>query len=560
MKVDVPRIQRLDDFPAAQGPEILDDENTLPNGVRLRRSHFWRRVWAGQIECGETAAITFTRKIGITESVLNEVSAGLDIPLGTLKVTLGTKVSISVASTAESTTEIKKSLTSPDCQVIRYAEWQLVDRAILTALKRRWFGLLKPTQIRCVLDNPLDEFEPDRFFYPSPHCCRDDFNKKLKDGYDQLRSVSFPDVTILAMSRVEKDGSLSVAGISGRWLPGQSIPASKFAALFAAIGEPVPREGGRIGLKDCGPARQVLDLSRDFRQLLKEINGCPSIAEMVAQIERNASEGGVDPALDHGNSDQCSRCQAAFAFLRFLTPHARREWAGSDPVVLSLMSPLANDDDAKADALNRRQLSQSRMRVRLLEHHGEVILNLTAWDSALAGKKVEVALLGDRLHETSFPLKSETGGMLTGESNLKVSAEKWSAPGECRIVLIRFVKPSPFLQLIRRAGTIFRRRGQAEVAEENAVPAVAVGETEVLSVGSLMGGIIRSVEGPTLTIEAAVEGGLHVGQNLHVYRDGVFLGVAVVSRTVPGGALGEFQPAGETLPDPGDIAMVPAPE
>jgi hypothetical protein len=86
-------------------------------------------------------------------------------------------------------------------------------------------------------------------------------------------------------------------------------------------------------------------------------------------------------------------------------------------------------------------------------------------------------------------------------------------------------------------------------------PVCALSGDEVQEYGPAVLGLVRLVIDSTLLVGLSPSAEIHPGDNLHVMRDGLFLGVAVVVEIDEDVAKCEFQADGPARPVAGDLIM-----
>ena len=258
-------IQRIT-LPSAQHPTstsepLNDGQETDVDGTLVTRSHYWRRIFATDIRCGDSADVKISAKVGLSETVLNEIANSLEITLGFLKNTLLPKFSESETTTEERAIEFTRKLSTRECRGLTFAEWQKTERITLRRPKR-FLGIRRPGVQEQVINNRAEEFCPDYYDYPEAKCCDTDVKDKIKEGFTQLYNITFGGQTSLVLARALPDKKIELAAVPGVFSPGQALRLEDFLEYFHHIGIRPEVTTGNLSHR-LGPANALLP-SRDY--------------------------------------------------------------------------------------------------------------------------------------------------------------------------------------------------------------------------------------------------------------------------------------------------------
>ena len=232
---EIPRIVLpSEQNPASATKPFLDGEETEIDGTLVTRSHYWRRIFATDIRCGDSTEVKISAKAGLSETVLKEIASSLEITVGVLKSTLSPKVSQTETSTEERAIEFTRKLAPRECRGLTFAEWQKTERISLRRTKR-FLGLSFGTHER-VINNRTEEFCPDYYDYPATQCCDDDIKKKIDEGFTKIVTIIFGGHTSVALAKSLPGNKIQLSGVPGSFTPGQRLQLDQFLKYFRTIG------------------------------------------------------------------------------------------------------------------------------------------------------------------------------------------------------------------------------------------------------------------------------------------------------------------------------------
>ena len=407
-----PRISAPSVFPPENGPEILDSEIEIASGVRLAKTHYWHRIFAAEVHCGQTDEISFAHKVGITKTELDELTSGLSLPLGALTSSLSVKSGTSLAVADERTSQYKKTITAPKCSSLTYVEWQQVERIKITRPRRKWFWLNGREQTRSV-DNPLNVFCPDSFISPKSDCCQDELRAKLTQGFDQLYTVSFPEMKVVSLARRNQDETISLTDVPGAWKPGAFLNADVFAPLFRAIGQEPEGKHGRLADRELASGWSLLS-----NQLPPVVSHdqvwdvCPGVSDLRKFCDASSPQESV--SAWHLRKTGCTRCNA---ILKFLT--SNRGWRESelDGCEATMIATSVSDprDATGCTTIGQTVLREIQTRLSLIQAGQNVMVRIVSWNADDVGREIDIAMLGTT--PVSFRVTLADSGSVSPQAN-----------------------------------------------------------------------------------------------------------------------------------------------
>lgn len=181
-------------------PRILSPDKAVPtSGSELQLvsfssdtrtytiSRFWKRIFQTSLECGDENELTQSVKIGLSQSITAEVASSLKLTVGQLVGELSSKLSGTSKSEWEQTVTQKHKVSAPKCGAIVFAQWQLIEKYEIQNRRARWLRSADVTTK--TLLNPLEEFKPDRLFYPNPQCCPEETRPRPKRISSEIPGV-----------------------------------------------------------------------------------------------------------------------------------------------------------------------------------------------------------------------------------------------------------------------------------------------------------------------------------------------------------------------------------
>jgi hypothetical protein len=527
-------------FPPENGPEILDGEVEIASGVRFTKSHYWRRIFAAEVHCGQTDEISFTHKIGITKTELDELTSGLSLPIGALASSLSVKSGTSLAVADERTSQYKKTITAPRCSSLTYVEWQQVERIKITRPRRKWFWRNGREETRS-LDNPLNVFCPDSLISPKPDCCQDELRAKLTQGFDQLYMVSFPEMKVVSLARRNQDETISFADVPGAWKPGAFLNADVFAPLFRAIGQEPEGKRGRLADLELASGWSLLSnqlppvVSRD-----QAWDVCPSVSELRKLCHARSPQESL--SAWHLRKTGCVRCNAILKFLTVNRGWRQSELDGCEATIIA-MSVSDPPDAPRSAIIGQTVLRQIQTRLSLIRLGKDVMVRVLSWNGDDVGRELEIAMLGTTPVSFRVTLADSGFGLAAGEYRLGSYRQQGAVPV---LVSKRGLKKSTALAK------------QKQVVDQDltaAGEALGLAAEPVKEENPLIVGVISEVNEEALIVDLTGSTLLHAGDTFRVFQQRLFIGIAVVSESSGEVANCKFQTADSETARPGDVLM-----
>jgi hypothetical protein len=235
--------------PSEQHPnaitELIESAHTVAENAEIWRRHYWRRIFATDLRCGDAADVKITAKVGISENSLLELSTSLEIALAPLKSILGAKLSDSDTITDERSIEFTRKLSAKECRGLTFAEWQKTEK-ITVKTKRSFLAIPLGTRQETV-ENKLEEFCPDYFDFPALGCCEEDSKKLQKEGFTHVINLIFGNMTSQVPARPISARKIECAAAPGVFFLGQDVPADIFVAHWRKIGLKPTVATGKLG-------------------------------------------------------------------------------------------------------------------------------------------------------------------------------------------------------------------------------------------------------------------------------------------------------------------------
>src|ERR1019366_4521296 len=137
----------------------LDHKSIQDDGTEIFQSHYWRRVFATDIRCGDSTDVKISTKAGVSETLLAEAAGALEIAVPVLKSALSAKVSQSNTISEERVIEFTRKLSASNGGGSTFPEGKKKER-IPPRRQSRLSHLLFKKQPRHI-DNRTEEFCPD---------------------------------------------------------------------------------------------------------------------------------------------------------------------------------------------------------------------------------------------------------------------------------------------------------------------------------------------------------------------------------------------------------------
>ena len=528
----------------SQGPEITDSEESLGD-LTVRRSHCWRRAFSTGVECGQTAEISLSLKVGVSETALNEVASSLELGLPHLKATLGGKSSASSTITAEQTIQRKLTIAAEKCRGIRRAEWQRIDRTTFTRSKKQWLGLGKPRQLSYTVEIALNVFEPDTYIYPNRACCPEDpgTGGTRSDRSDQLYRIVLPRATVISFGRLDSDNSVPslcrASKAAGDPVRPSRSPACTRPSPSCRMARPTPA---------CS-SRSLPDLLQSGRTRPPE----PRLKSPSAQPRRNSrwlSPGQSRPelarALRHAQDSGCPRCSRLLDLFRSRSGDRRAGWIACLDVTLP---PGRSSSFELSTTVERHQAASASL------HKATTWLwtyppgTGPSWAAPSNYFSVGADTAAARI------ALSDTGsGMLGGIGRIGSFAKLRALDGHAA-VLLRAVEPGLVKVFGARVSSLVHALKGEPSQSLGADPVCALTGDELRRYGPAVLGVIRQVVGTGFSSAFPQPRTSLPGQNLELIRAGSFLGAIVVLEIDEDLAACEFQPDGPAAALPGDLVM-----
>jgi hypothetical protein len=284
-------------YPEETGP--LKPIDTYEDArVRIRKNAYWKRVLTTSAECKQKLELKFTLTTGFAHEIATEISTELGGSIGTpsqasgliasISSKFGSKQSEKDTITKQTQVERKKEIPPKKCCDLYHLVWQQVELFHIT--EKRSFIRLRWRKRQYSAENLLDVDKGKSYYFERPNCCKEGFTKKLRDGFDKLIQITFPDATFEVLGRAESGEAVSIPGIEGRLPLGQTVTAeqlgSEYIALFEQAGYGI-REEGRISvLRRYGAKAQTTHVGVPVVKMLA-VGAAVALAGAVYQSFRN---------------------------------------------------------------------------------------------------------------------------------------------------------------------------------------------------------------------------------------------------------------------------------
>jgi hypothetical protein len=146
------------------GPEITVSL-TEDEGVTIKRSRFWKCIFAASLEPGSSEEFTIAFKSGMSRSRVTEIGTSLKLLGAAVGAAIAAKLSSTVNFTEETTSTLKATVTAPQDGTLTYLRLQLIERVRIVVLHRRLFHM--PERREAQVDNPLNITKSCYLFYPA---------------------------------------------------------------------------------------------------------------------------------------------------------------------------------------------------------------------------------------------------------------------------------------------------------------------------------------------------------------------------------------------------------
>jgi hypothetical protein len=106
--------------PANYSPFYPEYDFIDPYGTHVVQGHFWRRIKATHVPCGDSSfSLEVSYKRGISETLLAEIASALELSVAPLKSTLSSKINASNTFTDEETIKYTRNLKPRPNHAIR---------------------------------------------------------------------------------------------------------------------------------------------------------------------------------------------------------------------------------------------------------------------------------------------------------------------------------------------------------------------------------------------------------------------------------------------------------
>lgn len=526
-----------------RGPEITDGLVVLGD-LTIKRSHFWRRAFSTGLECGQTAEFTFALKVGVSETILKELASSLEISVGALKTTLGSKASVSATTTEEQTVQRKLTISAEKCKSVTRAEWQRIERTTITAARPRWFGLGKPRELSYTIDNPQNLFQPDTCIYPNAGCCPDDFTYIQSQGFNKLYSFKFPQTTVVSLARANDDGTISLPEIEGRWRPGEGIPAQRFRKPYPSSFIDLPDGADMITTEEAGPAAKVLEAAPVRTE--SDAAGCPAASQLALLASGRAAERELARLREHIQKHNCRRCPLLLDFFR---THAVEDVGAWLSCFSAALPSVQSGPFELSTTVERKQL-----RMQIASKGADLNVRISTWDPEYAGRDMELFFIGHDTASVRVALVDSGLGMLDGLGRID-SFSKFVDAGEPGTFLLRAVERGRIQRVGEQVGALVRGLKTGSSRTPAPDPVCALTDDEVRQYGAAVLGIVRLVSNSRVLVGLSPSADVHSGDNLEVVRNGSFMGTAVILAIDDDIATCEFHADGNAVAVAGDLII-----
>jgi hypothetical protein len=272
-------------LPLKQAPHSKSDiyyDFEVPHyeGIKVSHNHFWRRIIASNIGCGDAADIKVAAKVGLSRTLQSELASALEIGPKELQTKFSAKLGTSTTLSDERSIEITRKISPRECRSITFAEWQKISHLEIT--RPRKFLMFHLEDGFKEVDSGTEEFYSDIFDYPDPDCCPKDFNRKIADGFDKVYGLTFGSITSAVLGKSLPGGKVALDGLDGVFSPGQLLNIDEVEDHFSRVRLRPSGSVGRLSLEllaDAASFFNTVDKSR--RAVVNTI--APAVA-LIASI------------------------------------------------------------------------------------------------------------------------------------------------------------------------------------------------------------------------------------------------------------------------------------
>lgn len=307
---EIPPITR----PGYQNPTpvsaVFPDHNFIDDAdTHVIQGHYWRRVKATNVPCGNSASVEINEKTGVSRALLVEVANALEVAVVPLKNTLSMKMSVTDTFTDERTVSFKMNIGPKECIAITFAEWQRIVQSVLR--RQKYFLWFKTRIAKRTLDIATEEFQSDQFEYLDPNCCPEKIEEAAAKGFTKILCFNFGRVSFAIQARKKDNGKVSLFGIPGEFTPGQAVAIEDVGAYLRSYGH---NPEGEITLsKSLGTVDEFYGWTRKERG---RPNSLPWLlvlgtSSLLAYLLRPTSRGASKPDVTGAASDETKSKVAA---------------------------------------------------------------------------------------------------------------------------------------------------------------------------------------------------------------------------------------------------------
>jgi hypothetical protein len=220
--------------PANHSPLYPEYDFIDPYGTHVLQGHYWRRIKATHIPCGESSySLEIAYKRGVSQVLLAEVASTLELAVAPLKSTLSSKISASNTFTDEDTLKAVRDLKPRPNHAITFAEWHKIFRSNLRRRKKLlWFDAGVNEQ---VIDIGTEETFPDTFEYLDPSCGLPKIEEDADKGYSEVYTLDLGFARLAIQGRRTSSGKVALADIPGQYLPEKATESKEMLSYLRSI-------------------------------------------------------------------------------------------------------------------------------------------------------------------------------------------------------------------------------------------------------------------------------------------------------------------------------------
>jgi hypothetical protein len=219
---EIPKITRPGYQNSTPVTVIFPDHDFVDStGTHVVQGHYWRRVKATNVPCGNSASVEVSEKTGVSQAILAEVGGALEVAVAPLKSTLSSKVSTTDTFTEERLVSFTMNIGPKECIAITFAEWQRIVRSVLR--RQKYFLGFKTRIVERTVDIGTEEFQSDQLEYLDPNCCPAKIEEAVAKGFTDVFSLNFGRISFAVQAKKKNNGKVSLAGIPGEFTPGQVV-------------------------------------------------------------------------------------------------------------------------------------------------------------------------------------------------------------------------------------------------------------------------------------------------------------------------------------------------